>query len=272
MGIEKNEHAMELIKVAIAQVPFIKSAIVYGSSLLNPESRDIDVAIFIESQGGVVDSEHYDNLYNIRRDLIEATGYDIDFVPHTFDELQDSISPIFNPRYNPSMVNGKSIKGNLQVSKSLEANLKMSDFSRYVLLDNRTITRRQLCRSLKKEELSIFLSKLEHTPGNILTYRSIKSGVEYITNPSNVDDAVSILEKSCPEYEVKSFIESIRRIKKYLKDSSANYSEKDILRDARHVMRSFEKIIYLEFYAGQQPEINNSNVNKLKPENRITYK
>ncbi len=247
--MEQNELVINLIAQALDEHNFIKSAIVYGSSLLNPDTRDIDIALFLDSEDGIVKQEHYETLYNIRNALTQSTGYDVDLVPHhTMDELLDPISPLFNPRYNPALSHGKTIKGDICIQQSFEQNIKMSDLSRYVLLDNRTITRRQLCRSLKKEEFSIFLSKLAHTPGNILTYRAIKDGNEYITSPSNIDKSVALLEKLEPEYEIGTFIADIKRIKEMVADSSKIYSEKDILQKARKLMHTFEKVVSKEFY------------------------
>jgi hypothetical protein len=63
------------------------------------------------------------------------------------------------------------------------------------LHDNRTITRRQLLRENSSENWRIFIAKLIHGPGNILTYFALKKGSGYSMNPSNTDVAFEVLDR-----------------------------------------------------------------------------
>lgn len=167
---ERKERIFEVIREEIEHIPEIEIARLYGSWLNREESIDLDVGVFIPSEQGVVDSVLYDTLRQLRHGLMARTEQDVDLVPHTSDELEDFRSPLYHPRYNPSLVSGKDLKGNLNIRPAYELNqsFDFGDLAVNVLLDNRTICRRQLVRSLRPEEGRIFVSKLHFRIQSIL--------------------------------------------------------------------------------------------------------
>jgi len=166
----------------------IISARVYGSWFFNHDSEDLDIAVMIPSRRGVVEPGVYQELRDLRRELCLSTDCDIDLVPHTMDEVTNMQSPLWYPRYNPSLVSGKDIKGSMCIESSCNRTelASFADMTTYVLLDNRTICRRQLVRTLSKTEARIFVSKLLHGPGNALTRYACKHSLHYICSPSDL--------------------------------------------------------------------------------------
>ncbi len=199
-----KKSVIELVGSTIARHPTILSARIYGSWLCDEKSVDLDIAIVVKSENGVVDSEDYRLLRIMREGLCVQTGYDIDLVPHTADELSDMNSPVWYPRYNPSLVFGQDIKGALLISQAsiIAHSFEISDLIAYVLHDNRTICRRQLVRSLSNEEGRIFVSKLLHGPGNALTYYSCKNKIAYKCSPSELSKCFELFDEL---FEVNSF-------------------------------------------------------------------
>lgn len=84
----------------------------------------------------------------------------------------------------------------------------------YILHDTRTITRRQVIRSLKGEEARIFLAKLSHGPGNALTYLSFTRGEKYKTDPSDIRRAFEAFDLSYKlgSMEILSYIDRNKKI------------------------------------------------------------
>lgn len=187
-GVVGKKSVLELVRSVIAACDSILSARVYGSWLHDERSVDLDTAIMVKSNHGVVSPEAYRELQMIRSTLCFETGNDIDLVPHTDDELDDVNSPVWYPRYNPSLAFGQDLKGSFPVSRiSLsDRYFTFSDLTAYVLHDNRTICRRQLVRSLNREEGRIFVSKLLHGPGNALTYHACRNKLDYQCSPSEI--------------------------------------------------------------------------------------
>jgi len=184
-----NRNALiEIVRDVLSDYECIVAAKVYGSWLYNEQSVDVDIALLVQSLDGVVLEIDYRTLKKLRRILGQATKCDIDLVPHTYDELELLTSPLWYPRYNPSLIFGSDIKGEFPV-KSITSKKKkftFADLTMYVLLDNRTICRRQLIRSLTVQEARIFVSKLLHGPGNALTYHACVNHVPYEIPPSDI--------------------------------------------------------------------------------------
>lgn len=175
----------------------VLSARVYGSWLHDEKSVDLDIAVMVPSEVGVVGDGIYATLRALRDDLVARTGQDIDLVPHTEDELGGIISPLRNPRYNPSLVHGRDLKGKVHVDPIPRSHERFGyeALAAYVILDNRTITRRQLVRSMRPEEGRIYVSKLLHGPGNALTYRACNWHTDYLASPSDLNDCISTFDE-----------------------------------------------------------------------------
>lgn len=225
----------------------ILSARVYGSWFYDEKTADIDIAVMIPSNNGLVDSEVYKILYQLRKRLSDLTHCDIDLVPHTIDEVTNINSPLSHPRYNPSLVLGENIKGNFMIQPIYEMcdKMKSIDFigiTSNILLDNRTICRRQLVRSLTLNEARIFVSKLLHGPGNALTYYSLRHGLKYICSPS---DMLSCLKNFDLLYNVDS-TPAMQFFKKC--------KEKISFEDALRLMFWYENLVALTLYGNAYSE------------------
>jgi predicted nucleotidyltransferase len=176
----------------------IQSALWYGSSLYSEDAPDFDIAIMIPSRNGVVDSLVYKKLYNVRKLLCKALEIDVDLVPHTEDELLNYNSPLWNPRYHPALCFGKNIKNQfpnlLPPSRLSKLKFNYSDLIVSRLFDTRTVTRRQLIRSMQCEESRIFIAKLSHGVGNALTYISLINHQNYLSDPSDIKSSFKIFD------------------------------------------------------------------------------
>jgi predicted nucleotidyltransferase len=185
-----RETTLEKVSEILRPEELVQSARIYGSSLYSKDSVvDIDMAIMIPSNYGVVEEDTYRYLFNLRRRLSSFVGADVDLIPHTFDEVEETNSPLWNPRYHPSLKFGLDVKSHFPVPEKISP---IQDTSVYVLLDNRTITRRQILRRSSQENWRIFISKLIHGPGNALTHLALKNDLDYLANPSNVYEAFRI--------------------------------------------------------------------------------
>lgn len=97
-----------IIHQVIKRESFIKAGRIYGSSLyLDDNLIDVDIAIVVPSICGIVKHSVYKRLFKIRKRLCNLCGVDIDLIPHTIDEVIDTNSPLWHPRYNPSLIFGK---------------------------------------------------------------------------------------------------------------------------------------------------------------------
>ncbi len=194
---EMREQILHGIKEILQEISCISSARLYGSWLYNELSVDMDIAIMVQSSFGVVDIKHYRVLRDLRCSLSTNIGQDIDLVLHTDDEFADRNSPLWYPRYNPSLVFGRDIKGTFRVTPISTAThtFSFADLTAYVLHDNRTICRRQLVRSFNGEEGRIFVSKLLHGPGNALTYQACKHKMDYTIPPSNLEGCFEAFDR-----------------------------------------------------------------------------
>lgn len=188
---------IDIVSSSLQDTACVLHAMVYGSWLFNEQSVDMDIAVVVNSKFGVVNSEDYSTLRELRSYLCKETGQDIDLVPHTEDEFTDHNSPLWYPRYNPSLVFGKNLKGNFQISPISTSfdSFSFEDLTAYVLHDNRTICRRQLVRSFHGEEGRIFISKLLHGPGNALTYNACKNRSNYSVSPSDIEGCFDAFDK-----------------------------------------------------------------------------
>lgn len=187
-----------IISNFLKEEKFIKSARIYGSSLYSPRNIfDIDVALMISSNSGIVNHSIYEKLCKIRKRLCDVIKADIDIVPHTKDEIKDVNSTLWHPRYHPSLTFGRDIKGRFPVPKSsLPPSIfkKRVNLASYNLYDTRAVTRRQALRFLKGESARIFIAKIAHGPGNALTKLSLEKRSSYKVNPSDIKQSFKIFE------------------------------------------------------------------------------
>ena len=194
---KKRLHILEFVKNGLENSKEILSAKAYGSWMYSEKSRDLDIFVIIPSNEGIVDPNTYHHLSSLRKNLCEQTKQDVDLVPHTQDEIKDHRSTLYYPRYNPSLVSGKNLKGKTEIEPVFNKNDKFDygDLSAYILLDNRTICRRQLIRSFNESEGKIFVSKTLHGPGNALTYYSCKQKIPYLLSPSDLSGSLKAFDE-----------------------------------------------------------------------------
>lgn len=194
----------------IRKEKFIKAGRIYGSSLYSEDVIDLDIAIMIPSSCGIVSHSVYKRLYRTRERLCKLFRIDIDLVPHTIDEIKDINSPLWHPRYNPSLVFGRNIKGKFCI-RPLSRPTNPASF---ILHDTRTIARRQVIRSLRGEEARIFIAKLAHGPGNALTYLSFCKGRKYDLDPSDIKEAFEAFDTryNLDSKRISSYIEESKKI------------------------------------------------------------
>ena len=114
--MEIRPKIMTQVQKAIQKTKCISSARIYGSWLYNECSVDMDIAIMVQSEFGVIEPQNYRTLHKLRTVLCDKTKQDIDLVPHTADEFIDRNSPLWYPRYNPSLVFGCNLKGDFQIT------------------------------------------------------------------------------------------------------------------------------------------------------------
>ncbi len=190
-GAEINKYLADIREV-VAPEPVVEVARVYGSSLYKVKSVDIDIAILTPSENGVITPDTYKKLRDIRSSLCNKLAIDVDLIPHTRDEVKEKSSPLANPRYYPSLKFGVDVKNTFPISEKIDP---YQNASVYVLLDNRTVARRQILRQSGAENWRIFISKLVHGPGNALTYLSLKRGANYLVNPSNIAESFFVFDK-----------------------------------------------------------------------------
>jgi len=195
--IPEKRMILERIKTGVEKSKDIISACVYGSWLHSEKTTDLDMCIMTTSEEGIVNSDVYKRLKGKREELAAKTGQDIDLVPHTVEEMNDFRSDLYYPRYNPSLVAGIDVKGKLDIKPIFDKNdsFTYADLLAHILLDNRTICRRQIVRSLNPAEGKIFASKLLHGPGNALTYYSCKQKVPYLVSPSDFETSLETYDK-----------------------------------------------------------------------------
>jgi len=192
-----HEEILQLVQNSLQEADCVLSARVYGSWLYNEKTVDMDIAVMVKSDFGIITPDHYRQLRNLRTALCEKTRQDIDLVPHTEDEFADHNSPLWYPRYNPSLVFGQNLKGRFEITAISTSNhvFSFTDLTAYVMHDNRTICRRQLIRSFKEEEGRIFASKLLHGPGNALTHQACRLKMEYVLPPSNLEECFNVFDR-----------------------------------------------------------------------------
>ena len=197
MDKDKSE-ILRIIKEGLDECDYVLSARIYGSWLHGEAMEDVDVAVMIPSvNGGVVDEHVYRELKNLRENLNVKLNRDVDLIPHTMDEIDDLRSTLWYPRYNPSLVSGRTVKGKFLIDESSKKGVSFGfeDLTAYILYDNRTICRRQLLRTLEEEQGRIFVSKLLHGPGNALTYYSCRNKVGYLCSPSDLVQSFKIFDE-----------------------------------------------------------------------------
>lgn len=186
---------LQRVKEALAEVPEVTSARAYGSSLYRSDTADVDVAVTVPSTDGCIEPMMYRRLHELRQSIARAFSCDLDLVPHTDDEWTDRNSPIWDPRHNPALCFGITLKGDFPISPSTLMNARDSvGNSIYILYDNRTVCRRQLVRSLDGEYGRIFCSKLLHGPGNGLSVYAFRVREPYPCCPSDFERSFVVFD------------------------------------------------------------------------------
>jgi predicted nucleotidyltransferase len=199
-SIESNKEKLgilEYIRTELGKSNDIVSARVYGSWLHSDNSTDLDICVMIPSADGIVDSDVYRRLKVERQKLSKHTAQDVDLVPHTMDEIADWRSDIYHPRYNPSLVAGLDLKSQMAIQPIFDKsrNFTYTDLAAHILLDNRTVCRRQIIRSLTLPERKIFSSKLLHGPGNALTYDSCRNQTPFHASPADFPASLKMFDR-----------------------------------------------------------------------------
>ncbi len=218
VGISREDIA--IIKQKINQCAVIQAAVIYGSSLYEQNHTDIDIGILlIPTKNNVIPIKIFKTLRKLRTNLSKKLSRDIDLVPHTLDELSNFNSPLYYPRYNPALCFGLTIKGKFSLKSTTELNTKAftspAATAAYILMDNRTITRRQLLRPSNSKNKRIFIAKLIHGPGNALTYLALKQKrSKYLANPSDFHNSFRIFDRL---YQT-DYIKILKWIQKLQKD------------------------------------------------------
>jgi hypothetical protein len=214
-----NTEIHQAIAAAVADCPAILAAKAYGSSLYRENTVDFDTAVLVPSSFGVVPEGVYIRLKRLRDELTYSLNIDFDLVPHTADEFKDRASPLWNPRYNPSLLHGRDIKGSFKVKDFTSHYRELSNIEMacVVLHDNRTITRRQLLRTLEGECGRIFVSKLLHGPGNALTVLACRNKKPPSVISSDMRGSLEEFDKGygCDSFPIKHFLERCRKTLSY---------------------------------------------------------
>lgn len=204
----------KIIQDELTKSSVITDAILYGSFLYGENFVDCDIAVFIDSYGSTLNKSDFIYLYSLRESLTEKTGVDVDLIPHTHDELSNSLlTPIWFPRYNPSLVFGKTLKGSIKIEKPNLLDISYSNLALYVILDTRTIIRRQICRISTHQESNIFFSKIIHLCGNITTLIKNILKEDYLFPPSDIMSSAKYVDsiiKDINAVEAVKFISSAR--------------------------------------------------------------
>lgn len=184
---ERKMEFLRLLSELLEKEEEILAAKVYGSWLYLERSLDLDIAIMVPSENSIVIPDTYRKLKIFREEANRKTEQDVDIIPHTQDELGDFRSPFYHPKYNPALVDGRDIKGKMDIRPSHNLGIKFGyeDIAACMLYDNRTICRRQIIRSLNAEEGRVFVSKILHGPTNALTYGVYKRRTLRSSPPSN---------------------------------------------------------------------------------------
>jgi predicted nucleotidyltransferase len=191
MKFDQNKQlAIASLAEAFAATESIESAIIYGSWLHDPLSRDVDIAIMVKNQRGVIAPEIYRELWALRLKLSNKLNQDVDLVPHTQDELDNYNTPIWYPKTNPALCSGYPLKGEilLRPFSLLHCFFRTDDIATYFLHDNRTICRRQILRHLDGESGRIFVSKMLHGPANALTLVACRRHQRFISSTADLKE------------------------------------------------------------------------------------
>jgi len=189
---EKKKKDLKIIKDAMNDLEFVIAAGIYGSWLYHPESSDIDIAVLIASQDGVVEPNHYAELNEYRHGLSDLLHQDLDFIPHTEDELTDLRSPLWYPKSNPSLCYLYPLKSQIDVRpiSMVKHHWLSQDVAAFLIHENRTVCRRQLTRHVDGEAGRIFVSKMLHGTANALTYYACRARSGYVCTPSDLNDCL----------------------------------------------------------------------------------
>lgn len=217
-----NSEALNAIRATIRKEPVVVAALAYGSSLYGADNFvDIDVAFIIPSRLGIVEPSVYRRLRLLRKTCLVLGKSDIDIVPHTRDELDDSASSLWSPKHYPSLFCGLAIKGSLPIRRLTKKDRTLPvriTHARMILHETRTITRRQIVRSTELPgEMRIYLSKLLHGPGNALTYLAECKGRDLDVDPSNIPVAFARLD-SVLKTDSTDILRYFANCKKFLTD------------------------------------------------------
>lgn len=248
MKLPKKKHEKyELLSHKLEEYDFVKAMIVYGSWLFDDNSADMDVAVFIDSEQGIVDPKIYDQLMHVRQWFnheVSSTD-DLDLIPHTEDEYKDKRSPIWLPKSNQALAYGIYYFDvqRIYAMQNMQYNFTNTDLVAMLMHDTRTICRRQLTRNLDGEAGRIFVSKLLHGPANALTHFSCLNNRNIIGEPAN-------LKRTFELFDIYFQVDS-KPAWNFLFDCKRNFNRKKAL----SLMRWYEHLMGLVLY-GKPSAIN----------------
>lgn len=171
LGMRKMMIVREISRI-FQKLNFIQTVKIYGS-WLRQDGVDIDIAIIINNaKNGIVPASVYNLLLDIRQQLMAISETDTDLICHSEDEVDDIRSPLWHPRYNPSLISGLTIKGKFPISACSLKNTLFSyaDICACTLFDHRTLCRRQMLRPFNQGSAEFILNKFLHGPANAITY------------------------------------------------------------------------------------------------------
>ncbi|MFA8298718.1 MAG: hypothetical protein ACEPOV_00995 [Hyphomicrobiales bacterium] len=246
-----NRKAVELNRSIIIEeirsFEIISDAIIYGSSNYVDYPGDYDIFILVPTKFGMMNKASLKQLKEFKEYLAKIIEYDIDFVPHSEEELYDYASPVYNPRHNPSLVYGHTIKGNIKINQPEAKVFSYADLTKYVILDNRHVTRRQILRPFYVPAANLFLSKLGHLFGNALSYLAFSRGEKYMVNPSDLYVCAGLIEKMLP-INCVPYQEYVRALRREL----AGMNSESAFDSMSKVLNWYELFTFYLFYATEE--------------------
>lgn len=174
----------------------VHSARIYGSWIYQ-DGVDLDIAVIVEAENGIIPISVYCTLADARQKLTEIANTDVDLICHSNDEINDNRSPLWHPRYNPSLAFGVTIKGELPITccSLKKVSFDYADICMYTLLDHRTLCRRQMLRSFNKGSTEFVLSRILHGPANALVYHCCKHRMELPCSTSDMVKSFVFFDK-----------------------------------------------------------------------------
>ena len=174
----------------------VHSAILYGSWIYQ-DGVDLDIAVIVESENGIIPISVYHVLADARQKLIEMTNTDVDLICHSDDEINDNRSPLWHPRYNPPLAFGVTIKGKFSITSCSikKVSFDYADICMYTLFDHRALCRRQMLRPFSQGSAEFVLGRFLHGPANALVYHCCKHHMELLCSTSDVAKSFVFFDK-----------------------------------------------------------------------------